>query len=62
MEPIVTKEEHRELEKLLSIIRDESRSPGERRIAMAKFDRMYQNARVRTNLDRAPNKLKSLNA
>lgn len=48
MEPRFTEEELKQLRDLLEIMRNESRLPGERRIAMAKFDRIYEIASRRT--------------
>lgn len=48
MQPIFTKEEQVELQKLLQIIKDERRLSGQRRIAIAKFDRIYEEAVKRT--------------
>ena len=48
MQPRLTLEEALELRKLLAIMRDGSRLPGERRIAMAEFDIIYEEAVQRT--------------
>ncbi|MGG3920426.1 hypothetical protein ABEV41_00500 [Geobacillus thermodenitrificans] len=37
---IVTEEEYKKLKELMSIIKDEKALPGERRLAMAQYDRI----------------------
>lgn len=41
---IVTQEEYRELERLMSIVKDKTKLPGEKRIAMAKYDKILKKA------------------
>ncbi|RRN67555.1 hypothetical protein EI200_22495 [Peribacillus simplex] len=40
----LTKKEYNELQNLLKVVRSSSSSPGEKRIAMAKFDNLYKQA------------------
>ncbi|KEO82216.1 hypothetical protein [Tumebacillus flagellatus] len=47
MQPKLTPAEYAELKQLLNIVQDKTKSPGERRIAKAKFERLYNQARKR---------------
>lgn len=47
MNPKLTQEEQKNLKDLLKIIKDKTKQPGQRRIAMAKFDHIYSNAQKR---------------
>jgi hypothetical protein len=51
MQPKLTREEYDELHRLLNIVRDKTNLPGERRMAMAKFDLIYANACRRTGYE-----------
>lgn len=57
MRPRLTSDEAKKLGRLLEIMRDESRLPGERRIAMAQFDRIYEMALKRTSGGKKPKQL-----
>ncbi len=48
MQPEVTQQEHLELQRLLQIIKDPRKLPGQRRIALSKFNQIYNSAAKRT--------------
>jgi hypothetical protein len=48
---ILTDAEYRELKNLMMIVKDKTKLPGERRLAMAKFDRILFEAKNR-NINR----------
>jgi len=48
MQPQFTSEQVAELRRLLNIMKNEDNLPGDRRIAMAQFDRIYKQALKRT--------------
>jgi hypothetical protein len=52
MQPNLTKEEKLELKKLLQIVQDENALSGQRRIAMAKIDRIIEEGIKRTTSER----------
>lgn len=48
MKPTLTRQEYEELNRLLQIVQDPSRQLGERIIARAQFERIYEKAVKRT--------------